>query len=225
MINKLWLCLCLAIIPGLAQTSGEEPLRFWKDTNGREIVGELVASDGFRVTLRIENNSKKVFPLSILSDEDRKFISRWRSKYPQAPWIDPEAMPAWPQTLGRGVSEVKQMPPDDGGAAHIWRSRHFDMRSDINLPLSAVRDMATIFEATRLAIHILPLGLTATPPVPMMQIRLEQTYPELKYNPDLLRVQFYGDKYLYAQSGAPAGSGGFYHTLQNRTVLSLEISA
>ena len=222
MINKLWLCLCLTITPGLIHTSEEEPLRFWKDSKGREIIGELVASDGVRATLRVEDNSKKVFPLSFFSGADQQFITSWRSEHPEAPWIDSEAMPAWPQMIGKGVSEVKQMPSDDSRTPHVWRSRHFDMRSDMKLPLSVVRDMATIFEATRLAVHFLPLGLAASPPVSSGQIRLEQTYPELKYNPDLLRVQLYGDNKLFAQAGAPAGSGGFYQTMLNRTVLSLD---
>jgi len=222
MIKKGCLSFCLAIASGLSHASEEEPLRFWKDSKGREIIGELVASDGIRATLRVEDNSKKVFPLSIFSGEDRTFISKWRSEHPQAPWIDPEAMPAWPQMLGKGVSVVKPMPTDEIGAMHAWRSRHFDMQSDLKLSPSVIRDIATIFEATRLAVHILPLGLTASPPVSQMQILMEKKYPKLKYDPDLLRVQFYGDKKLYAQSGAPAGSGGFYHPMQNRTVLSLE---
>lgn len=216
------LLLCLMVISALARASEEVPLRFWKDTKGREIIGELVASDGVRVTLRIENNSKKVLPLSLFSPEDRQFISTWRSEHPQALWVDPEAMPTWPTVIGKGGVEVKQMPSDESGTRYKWRSQHFDIRSNQELPLSVVRDMATIFEATRMAIRILPLGLAASPPATPMQLRMERVYPKLKYNPDLLRVQFYGDKNLYAQSGAPGGSGGFYDTLQNRTVLSLD---
>lgn len=216
------LLLCLMVVSALARASEEEPLRFWKDSKGREIIGELVASDGVRVTLRVEDNSKKVLPLSLLSNEDRKFISTWRREHPQAPWVDPEAMLAWPQVIGKGEFEVKQMPYDKSGSEYKWRSRHFDIRSDQELPISVVRDMATIFEATRLTIHILPLGLLASPPPTVMQERMERAYPQLKYDPDLLRVELYGDKKRYAQSGAPAGSGGFYNSMQNRTVLSLD---
>ncbi len=222
MIGKVWLCGCLMVTLLQAQSSEEEPLRFWKDIKGREIIGELVASDGIRVTLRIEDNSKKVFPLNFFSAADRKFVSSWRDENPQAPWIDPQTMPAWPQKIGKGLVEVRQLASADDEFSYSYRSRHFEMLSDVELPLPLVRDMATIFETTRLVVHALPLGLAASPPVPLMQIRLQQKYPQLKYDPKLLRVQLYGNAQSFAQSGAPAGSGGFYHTLQNRTLLSLE---
>ncbi len=222
MIKLVWCLMCVSV---LTHASDKEPLRFWKDNKGREIVGELLASDGVRVTLRVEDNSKKVLPLSLLSEADRKFISIWRSEYPEAAWIDPEAMPNWPEAVGKGVCEVKKMlvtGSDGSGAGYKWRSRHFEIRSDMELPLSVVQDMATVFEATRIAVQQLPLGLAAQPPVTSMQLHLERSNPQLKYDPNLLRVQFYGDKKNYANSGALVGSGGFYNTMQNRTVLSLE---
>jgi len=222
MIRKLWLCLFLTITPGVAQASEEEPLRFWKDAKGGEIVGELVASDGIRVTLRVEDNSKKVFPLSFFSDADRRFIVTWRNEHPQAPWIDPQAMPAWPLTLNKVFVEARHLPIEKGESGYAYRSPHFELRSDVELPLSVVSDMATIFEATRHAVHVLPLGLAATPPLSEKYKFLLRMYPQLKYNPDLLKVHLYGDLKSYARSGAPAGSGGFHSPTRNLTVLSLQ---
>ena len=213
--------LCLTLRSGVARASEDEPLRFWKDTKGREIVGELVASDGVRVTLRIADNSKKVLPLTLLSVQDREFISEWRKEHPRAPWVDPEAMPAWPQEIGRGECEVKKMPFDASKAEYKWCSKHCDIRSDIELPLTVVRDMATIFETTRLAIQILPLGLAASPPGFMVSARDGKKYRMMSNNSKLLRVQLYGNNQLFARAGAPAGSGGFYSSIGNRTVLSL----
>lgn len=203
------------------QASEKEPLRFWKDTKGREIIGELVASDGVRVTLRVEDNSKKVLPLTLLCAADREFIASWRKTYPLAPWVDPETMPTWPQNLGSGPVKVRRMPADEKTSDSIYRSPHFELRSDIELPLFVVSDMAAIFEATRIALHRLPLGLAASPPLSEMQLRLQHKYPKLKYDPDLLQVQLYHNPESFAQAGAPPGSGGFYNSMQNRTFLSL----
>lgn len=222
MNRKLWLGLFLTVTLGVAQASEEEPLRFWKNAKGQEIVGELVASDGIRLTLRVEDNSKRIFPLSYFSEADRKFVSIWRKQHPQAPWIDPDTMPDWPQDINQVVVEARKAPNANGQTGYTYRSPHFEMRSDQDLPLSVVNDMATIFEATRHAIHVLPLGLAAAPPMSEKYKLLLRMYPQLKYNPDLLKVDLYGDLKSYAQSGAPPGSGGFHSSTRNLTVLSLQ---
>ncbi len=218
---KFFLLLLASTWLASLQASDTEPLRFWKDIKGREIIGELVASDGLRVTLRVEDNSKKVLPLTFLCEADRQFIANWRKQYPQAPWVDPETMPAWPQNLGQGPVKVRRMPSDEQSSDYIYRSPHFELRSDIELPLFAVSDIATVFEATRIVLHSLPLGLAASPPASEMQLRWQHKYPSLKYDPDLLRIQFYHNRESFAQSGAASGSGGFYDPLKNRTFLSL----
>lgn len=225
-IMKLRRTLCLAacfVTSALSYSlaADQQPLRFWKDYKGREIIAELVASDDLRVTLRVEDNTKKVLPLTFLCEADRAFIASWRKEYPQAPWVDPETMPDWPDKLGKGPVAVKVLPAKSKSALFLYRSKHFEMQSDHELPLSVMTDLATIFETTRLAIHSLPLGLAASPEKTERELRLQHQYPQLKYDPDLLRVQFYSDLALFAQAGAPAGSGGFYSTMQNRTVLSL----
>lgn len=220
MIGKL-LVVGLVAVTIQTQAGENEPLRYWKDAKGQEHVGELVACDDVRVTLRVEDNSKKVFPLSHLSDADRVFISQWRSENPQTPWIDPECMPAWPRTVGGGVVKVRRESLTDDKTGFAYRSPHFEIRADMDLPLSVVGDITSVFEATRIAVRTLPLGLAASPPVSKMQTRMEKAYPQLKYDPDLLRVILFEDQNLYAQAGAPTGSGGFYNPMANRTVMSL----
>jgi hypothetical protein len=217
----LGLGLGLAIASIQTQAGGNEPLRFWKDLKGRELIGELVACDDVRVTLRVEDNSKKVFPLSHFSAADRAFVLEWRDLHPQTPWIDPATMPAWPRTAGSGVVKVRKESLPEDETAYAYRSPHFEVQSDLDLPLPLAGDIASIFEATRIAVRTLPLGLAASPPVSQMRTRMEKVNPQLKYDPDLLRVVLLEDPQRYARSGAPAGSGGFYNPMANRTVISL----
>jgi len=221
MIDMRLPILGLAMVTALVQAGEKEPLRYWKDLQGQEHVGELVACDDVRVTLRVEDNSKAVFPLSHFSDADRRFISQWRSDHPRTPWIDPECMPAWPRTAGSGVVKVRREPLTEDKTGFAYRSPHFEIRSDMDLPLAVVGDIASVFEATRIAVRTLPLGLAASPPVSKMQTQMEKARPLVKYDPDQLLVVLYEDQNLYAQAGGPAGSGGFYHSLGNRTVMSL----
>ena len=205
---------------GFAQSQSEEsrPLRVWKDVQGRELIGELIASDHNWAALRLESQAKIPVPISRFSADDRRFIRSWRKSNPDSPWVDPGAMPPWPRSLGSGPVRVNRAGGENDFA---YRSPHFEITSDIDLPVSVVSDIATIFEATRVAALHLPLGLAAEPPIPAWRRHLVRRLETGQENPELLRVQFYSDPGAYTRSGAPAGAGGFYSPMLHCTVLSL----
>ena len=200
----------------------DSAVRTWTDVNGRQVEGELIAYDNVRFTIRGAEGKKGVIPANQLSVEDREYLKKWRSENPDAPWIDTGKLGAWPLTVGAGVVEAKKgEPPAEGWL--MYESEHFEMFSDRELPLVVVGEMASIFEATRMAVRTLPLGLGAQPPRrPSPMRRFNYAVPGLKHDPDRLRVQMFGTPEAYSKSGGPVGTSGSYITWMNRTLISLE---
>lgn len=112
--------------------------------------------------------------------------------FAQSPAAAPGPRP-WPTEAVAESFDVRIISEDKASGATTYASPHFEMTSEVNLPVGVVRDLAAVFEATRVAVRTLPLGLQAAP------------------EPKVYRVAFLANETSYAMSGGPPGSGGFYN--------------
>lgn len=99
----------------------------------------------------------------------------------------------WPAEAVAENFDVRILSEDRATGAMTYASPHFQMASDVKLPVGVVRDLAAVFEATRVAVRTLPLGLDAAP------------------EPTVYQVKFFSDTTSYAAAGGGGGSGGFYN--------------
>ncbi len=99
----------------------------------------------------------------------------------------------WPAEAVAGNFDVRVVSEDRATGAATFASPHFEMASDVKLPVGVVRDLAAVFEATRVAVRTLPIGLDAAP------------------EPRIYRVMFFSNAGDYGAAGGAAGSGGFFN--------------
>ncbi len=166
------------------------PAGTWLSKDGKKFVAELVAADGLRATFAPPDKPKFVIPLTDLDPADADNIRSWRATYFRTPLIEPSLIPKWPAQAVADKIEVKSM--GEEGGVYRFESPNFELISDLRLPISAVRDIATVLEATRAVLIAIPLGLHAGGE--------QEKYP----------VLLYGTAAGYAAAGGPEGSGGYY---------------
>ena len=99
----------------------------------------------------------------------------------------------WPAEAVAENFDVRVLGEDRATGATTYASPHFQMASDVKLPVSVVRDLAAVFEATRVAVRALPLELDAAP------------------EPPVYRVMFFSNANDYSAAGGGGGSGGFFN--------------
>ena len=213
--------LFLGISPILAGEK-DQVTRSWTDSKGRETDAVLLAFDQHRATFLLDGGKVVFVPLSHLSGEDREFLSEWRKEHPNLPWVDPTHMPPWPTVVQTGKARaVRHHELANAETPIVYRSRHFELQSDIDVPSQVWEEIATVLEATREVVYTLPLGLRAQPTLPPYFQWMDYG-AKLEFDPDHLYVQFFSDPTGYAQTGAPAGAGGFYSVWRRQMVISLD---
>jgi hypothetical protein len=187
--------IAVALLPLLLASVGSTAAtaRSWTDRQGRKFDASLVASDAVRATFRLPDGRKTVVAITSLSSDDSAFVREWRNTNRDAPLIDPEVMPPWPADVTAESYEVKIAAEDRATGAIRYASPHFEIASDVKLPLGVVRDLAAVFEATRAAVMTVPLALHSGDDQHPYAVRLCST-------PD-----------SYQAAGGPAGSGGFFN--------------
>jgi hypothetical protein len=179
----------------------QAPSGIWTGRNGQRFAAELLAADGLRATFGPAEKPKFVLPLKDLSAEDAETIRMWRLRNYFAPLVDPACLAAWPAQAVTERAEVRFAGEDAG--TFTYESAHFRMMSDVKLPDAAVRDIATVFEATRAALMAMPLGLHAGGEYDKYPVLLISTLES------------------YTANGGPAGSGGHYEGHTRRMLVLL----
>ena len=174
--------------------------RTWSARNGHRFDAELIAADALRATFAIDGKPKWVTPLADLIAPDAEIVRAWRQADRDAPLVDARLLAAWPPQAG-AEAEVQSIGEDAG--TFRFESANFQITSDVNLPLSVVRDLATVFEATRSVLIAIPLGLHAAGE--------KRKYP----------VLLTGSSDTYSSAGGGAGSGGFFDWRRGRMVVLL----
>jgi hypothetical protein len=173
--------------------------RTWSARNGHRFDAELVAADALRATFAIGGKPKWVTPLADLIAPDAEIVRAWRSD-PDAPLVDARLLAPWPAHAG---AEAELQRIGETAGTYRFESASFQITSDVNLPFFVVRDLATVFEATRSVLIALPLGLHAAGE--------KRKYP----------VLLTGSSDTYTAAGGGAGSGGFFDSRRGRMVVLL----
>ncbi|MCE9609781.1 MAG: hypothetical protein K8R23_06185 [Chthoniobacter sp.] len=181
---------------------GEE-VRQWTCPPGKPFAAEIVAADGLRATLLVPGRGKTVVPFALLSPADVAYVREWRARNRRAPLIDPERIAPWPAEAVVENVEVRVVAEDTAGGRYSYESAHFTVESDLKLPVPVVRDIVTVFEATRAALIALPLGL----------LRGEE---EEKY-----AVAMFSTAAAYQAAGGIEGSGGYFDGASRRMLIDL----
>lgn len=103
-------------------------------------------------------------------------------------------MPAeWPTSVAVDLDfEVTVVKEDSENKVFLYRTPHFEFKSDSKLRASLVRGFSRIFEATYTAIHALPLPFQAVPPE------------------DGFSTELFESESDYFLAGGPAGSAGVF---------------
>lgn len=200
----------------------DQVTRSWTDLRGRETDAVLLAFDGVRATFLLDGGKVAFVPFLQLSEKDRDFLSAWRDEHPGLPWIDPVHMPPWPPGVDTGKARVvRHTELAHAETPIVYRSRHFELQSDLDVATAVWEEIATVLEATRELVYALPLGLRAKPALPD-HFRWIDAGARLEYDPDHLYVQFFSDPDAFARTGVPAGAGGFYANWRRQMVISLD---
>jgi len=180
-----------------------EEVRTWICPPGKPFAAQLVAADGLRATLLVAGRGKTVVPFALLSAADVAYVREWRARNRRAPLIDPERIAPWPAEAVAENVEVRVVAEDAAGSKFSYESAHFAVESDLKLPVPVVRDIVTVFEATRAALIALPLGL----------LRGEE---EEKY-----AVAMFSTAAAYQAAGGIEGSGGYFDGASRRMLIDL----
>lgn len=118
---------------------------------------ELMAVEGDEVTIRRDDGKTFTVSGTTFSPEDRKFIQNWFLQNP-----DHFKPPQWPRKVR--VTSVDVTIVQENSDGYIYRTEHFEFRSDVRLSRSLVASFGKTFEATFAAVDQLPLGLHVRPP-------------------------------------------------------------
>ena len=177
------------------------PKGTWLTKDKKQFVAELIAADGWRATFQPADKPKFVLAYTELDPEDADSIRSWRATYFRTPLVDPTLLSKWPNQAAAEKFDVRAS--GEEGGIFSYESPTFHFMSDLRLPLSAVRDIATVLEATRAVLIAIPLGLHAGG-------------EQAKYS-----VLMYGTPEAYAAAGGPTGSGGYYDGRGRRMLVLL----
>jgi hypothetical protein len=198
--------LCLALSIGALQGSPaevQEMSRQWIDLEGRTLVATLVTAGPSRAELRRSDGSIVSVPIDKLNKESRAHIDAWRSRNPAS--LTDLNTGSWPLQVSAGengrITALDHMPIQN---IYRYRSRHFELVSNIELPQQVAEDIATVFEATLAVLQQAPLGINLKPPA------------------SPYRVELYDTKENYEQAGGAKGSGGRYLASRNTMLLALD---
>jgi len=173
----------LACAMAAAETGGE--LRNWTSTDGKEIRGRMLGTEGDAVAIKLETTGKTAkVPLARLSATDREFISK-------NGWPLPRPWKKWPTDIRIDLNDIEvESVPADG--KFIYRTKHYEIVSAAELAPAVAKDVARIFEGTYRLLEASPWGILARP------------------RDNHFRAELYRTRDAYIQAGAPPNSAGVY---------------
>jgi hypothetical protein len=202
--------------------TGVSTLIFWDTV--KPIV-DSVRSDAIAKWKQKSLSAKKVWPKAVPVDAKPLRVSVSTSKpkkQPPGKNTSPtmENLPAlilkasefpaydrWPNRVGlQDLPSVETVENSQSGSPHVYRSAHYEFRSDIPLGPDVVREFSKVFEATYLAVSRLPLDFRPTPE------------PTRK----LFVAQLFENKEKYMEAGGMEGSAGCYKRGESLILVPLD---
>lgn len=139
-----------------AQEKGNDSsqTRTWLDANNRELTAEFLYFEDGLVGLKLANGREAVVGIETLSETDQNYV--FENSLIKSVEFQPAKMPEQTQL------KIEDMQVQGGPS--IFETRWFRFENQELTTKEFVHDAAQVFEATRLAIESLPLGLVTKPP-------------------------------------------------------------
>lgn len=167
--------------------------RTWTDTTGRELEANFVSATEQAVTVR-RSTDGKVFeiPLERLSEADRAFVSEQLQTGGESDASETgqdqtagagDGFPAdglvWPRRTSLPDDyDVEVIKEDNEISEYIYRTPHFEFRSNVKLQRKVVREFGKIFEGTFESVKAMPLRWAPQTPEGRYLCRLYETKEE-----------------------------------------------
>ncbi len=140
--------LCLASRLGAAQ---------WRTTEGASLEGDIVGMERGALAIRPATGTSIVrVPLENLDESSREAAENWAKDKLPADRLPPSVWPDRTPTVSGSIAEEKRP------GAWIFRTPHYEFRSDAPLTAAAIGEFARIAETTVARVNALPLRM---PPI------------------------------------------------------------
>lgn len=163
-----FLCLFLGICPAAE-------VRTWTDAQSRKVEASLIRIEGESAVLKLADGREIPFPLTKLSEADRKYVEDNRALTPTAKELAPSTKVAtenpdvskklnfsdpWPETIRFSEDpEISTVEEDPVKKHFIYESANYRYVCDVRLAKSVVKGFAVMFEATHLYCRTMPLAI------------------------------------------------------------------
>jgi hypothetical protein len=172
--------------------------RIWTDLQGRAITATLLEVEGDQVVILRDDGMRFSIPLSTFSEADREYVRRWASENRA-----PQQAGPWPTRVQVQTPRVEIV--EERSPHFIYRTEHFEFRSDVRLTRTLVAEFGRIFEATFEAVEAIPLGLVAAPAEGGFYI-----------------TRLFSSVQEYQRAGGTPGSAGVYKPATREVLVAFE---
>lgn len=165
LLSCLWLCL------------PNSQARTFTDTQGHELEGTFIELRGNSAVIRRDSDQRNfLIPLDNFCSFDQHWIKEQvelsKQRKPGIPEADkgiPEAadeagLGEWPDSVQAEDFAIDIVKEDLDTNKFVYRSKHFEFRSNVKLARKVVHEFAAIFENTLAAVEQLPIRLKPKPP-------------------------------------------------------------
>ncbi len=145
-----------------------DEVRTWTDSQNRQIEATLLRIEDQSVILKLKDGREIPFPLTKLSEPDRKHVEENRALFPAAK-VSPGTADTsqtynfqdpWPERIKFTEDpEIHTVEEDAGKKRFIYESANYRYICDVRLAQSVVKGFAVMFEATHLFCRTMPLAI------------------------------------------------------------------
>lgn len=192
-------------------------LRTWTDAQERKVEATLVRMGDQSVILKLKDGREIPYPLTKLSEPDRKYVEENRAltptlkELPVAPKVPDTAeklnfSEIWPERVKFSEDpEVNTVEESVARKSFIYESANYRYICDVRLAKSVVKGFAVMFEATQLYCRTLPLAINGG-------VKTEGKY----------KILLFEKKEDYIKAGGPASSAGVFIGSKNAVLVPLQ---
>ena len=173
-------------------------LREWTRADGKKITAEYLGVLDQSVYLKLASGKIVPCPLAKLTIEDNNFVRGNPMEY-RAVWRE------WPSSVEIPIATVNVREAAGSDGNFIYTTRNFRFRTNVNLGVTLMQDLARIFELTHDLHSKSPFGILATP--------VDQFY----------QAELFGTKQSYLNGGGIVNTGGVYKYKEKKFLAPLEL--
>ncbi len=155
----------LLLIPLLLGSAQAAELRTWTDSQDRKVDAELLRVENQSVILKLKDGREIPYPLTKLSEADRKHVKENPITSNATPKNDDAGKAlnfsaTWPERIKFTEDpQIDTVEEDAKKKRFIYESANYRYVCDVRLAKSVVKSFAVLFEATYLYCRSLPLAI------------------------------------------------------------------